>query len=378
MRLGFDAKRAALNRTGLGNYSRYVVEILADNYTDDEFLLYTPKFKPNGFLDSLLKLKSVSVKLPDTFSGKKLKSLWRSRGIVSQLKREDVELFHGLSNELPFGIQRSGIKSVVTIHDLIFRCHPEFYKPIDRFIYNIKFRYACQVADKIIAVSECSKRDIVRFYGTDASKIEVIYQGCDAVFKQKASAEKLESVRAKYNLPQEFILSVGSIEARKNLLLAVKALLHIDTKIPLVAVGKRTAYTAEIERFVDENNMNERVILLHDVPFADLPAVYQLGKLFVYPSLYEGFGIPLIEAIHSGLPVIGATGSCLEEAGGPDSVYVNPFDEKELASAFDRILSDSELQSKMIAAGKEYVKRFDEKIQATQIKQLYTEILNKP
>ncbi len=378
MRLGFDAKRAALNRTGLGNYSRYVVEILADNSTDDKYLLYTPKLNPNGFLDSLLKLKSVSVKLPDTFSGKKLKSLWRSRGIVSQLKRDDVVLFHGLSNELPFGIRRSGIKSVVTIHDLIFRCHPEFYKPIDRFIYDIKFRYACQVADKIIAVSECSKRDIVRFYGTDASKIEVIYQGCDAVFKQNVSVEKLESVRAKYNLPQEFILSVGSIEARKNLLLAVKALLHTDTKIPLVAVGKRTAYTAEIEQFVAENNLKERVILLHDVPFADLPAVYQLGKLFVYPSLYEGFGIPLIEAIHCGLPVIGATGSCLEEAGGPDSVYVNPFDEKELASAFDRILSDNELQSKMIAAGKEYVKRFDEKIQATQIKQLYTEILNKP
>jgi glycosyltransferase involved in cell wall biosynthesis len=114
------------------------------------------------------------------------------------------------------------------------------------------------------------------------------------------------------------------------------------------------------------------------VPFADLPAIYQLGKLFVYPSLYEGFGIPLIEAIHSGLPVIGATGSCLEEAGGPDSIYVNPFDEKELAASFDRILSDNELQSKMIESGSEYVKRFDEQIQAAQIKQLYSEILNKP
>ncbi|MFZ4454782.1 MAG: glycosyltransferase family 4 protein [Bacteroidales bacterium] len=375
MRLGFDAKRAALNRTGLGNYSRYVVEILADNSTADEYLLYTPKLKPNGFLDALLKLKSVSVKTPDTFLGKKLKSFWRSRGIVSQLKRDKIEIFHGLSNELPFGIKSSGIKSVVTIHDLIFRCHPEFYKPIDRYIYNIKFHYACRAADKIIAVSECSKRDIVRFYGIESSKIEVIYQGCDAVFKQKVSNEKLEAVRKKYDLPQGFILSVGSIEARKNLLLAVKALLHTNTQIPLVAVGKRTAYTAEIERFVAENNLQSRVKFLHDVPFADLPAVYQLGKLFVYPSLYEGFGIPLIEAIHSGLPVIGATGSCLEEAGGQDSVYVNPFDEKELANAFDTILSDEDLQTRMIASGREYVKRFDEQIQAAQIRNLYTEIL---
>jgi len=375
MRLGFDAKRAALNRTGLGNYSRYVVEILVKNSTSHEYLLYTPKVKPNGFLDSLLKIKSVSVKTPDSFLGKKLKSLWRSRGIISQLKRDKIDIFHGLSNELPFGIKSSGIKNVVTIHDLIFRCHPEFYKPIDRFIYNIKFRYACRAADKIIAVSECSKRDIVRFYGIEASKIEVIYQGCDAVFKQKVSNEKLEAVRKKYDLPSEFILSVGSIEARKNLLLAVQALLHTNTQIPLVAVGKRTAYTAEIERFVEGNNLQSRVKFLHDVPFADLPAVYQLGKLFVYPSLYEGFGIPLIEAIHSGLPVIGATGSCLEEAGGPDSIYVNPFDEKELATAFDHILSDNELQSRMIASGREYVKRFDEQTQAAQIRNLYTEIL---
>ncbi|MDD2798076.1 MAG: glycosyltransferase family 1 protein [Bacteroidales bacterium] len=375
MRIGFDAKRAALNRTGLGNYSRYVVEILSQNFSSDEYFLYSPTLKQNGFLNQLLQKKNILAKTPDTFLGAKFKSIWRSRGIITQLKRDKIEIFHGLSNELPIGIQHSGIKSVVTIHDLIFRCHPEFYKPIDRFIYNLKFRYACQVADKIIAVSECTKRDIVRFYHIDESKIEVIYQGCDAVFTQRTTPEKLDSVRQKYNLPAEFILSVGSIEERKNLLLAVKALLHTKSEIPLVAVGKRTAYTTEIENFVTANNLQNRVKLIHDVPFADLSALYQLAKLFVYPSLYEGFGIPLIEAIHSRLPVIGATGSCLEEAGGVDSVYVNPFNEKELAATFDLILSDEKLQNKMIASGKEYVKRFDEKIQAEQIHKLYTGIL---
>lgn len=371
MKIGFDAKRAAFNRTGLGNYSRYVVDILATHFSQNHYRLYTPKLKANGFLDQLLSVKGVTAHTPDTFCGRKLGSLWRSSSIVKQLVREGVELYHGLSNELPSGLKQAGIRSVVTIHDLIFLPHPEFYQPIDRAIYNFKFRKACESADKIIAVSECTKRDIIRFYGTVESKIEVIYQGCDAAFALKSTPTKLREVQQRYQLPDEYILFVGSIEARKNLLLAVKALLHTRSQHTLVAVGRRTAYTEKVEQFVTENGLSDRVKLIHNVPFSDLPSVYQLAKLFVYPSLYEGFGIPLIEAIHSGLPVIGAKGSCLEEAGGPDSIYVDPQDEKELAAAFDRILSDEKLRQSMIGKGQAYVKQFDEKAQAEQIMRLY-------
>ncbi len=371
MIIGFDAKRAAFNRTGLGNYSRYVIDIMSDLLPDDQHLLYVPSTRKAPFLESLLQKSQVVRKNPDTSFGKKLSSVWRTKGIVKQMQCDGVELFHGLSNELPIGIQHSGIKSVVTIHDLIFLRYPRFYKPIDRFIYNLKFRYACKVADKVITVSECTKRDIVELYGTPTDKIEVVYQGCDPVFTQMVDAEILKSVSLKYNLPKEFILYVGSIEERKNLLLAVKALKHLKQDIPLVAVGKRTAYTAQIEKYIEDEGLQDRVQMIHNVPFADLPSFYQLGKLFVYPSLYEGFGIPIIEAIHGGLPVIAAKGSCLEEAGGPDSIYVDPHDEQELAIAFDRVLSDESLRQRMISAGKEYVKRFDPKQHALEILSVY-------
>ncbi|MDP4270189.1 MAG: glycosyltransferase family 1 protein, partial [Bacteroidota bacterium] len=224
---------------------------------------------------------------------------------------------------------------------------------------------------KVIAVSERTKQDIIELYGTPADKIEVVYQGCDPVFTQPIEQSVLENVRQKYNLPKEFILYVGSIEERKNLLLAVKALKQTKQDIPLIAVGKRTAYTALVEKYIAENGLQDRVKLIHNVPFADLPAFYQLGKLFVYPSLYEGFGIPIIEAIHGGLPVVAATESCLEEAGGPDSIYVDPHDEKELAEAFDRILSDESLRQRMISKGKEYVKRFDPQQHAKEILAVY-------
>jgi len=375
VRIGFDAKRAAFNRTGLGNYSRYVVDILSDKSQTDEIRLYTPKIKQNGLLDALLKRAGVTLHAPDKVLGRILSSLWRSFCIVNQLKRDKVSLFHGLSNELPYRIHKSGIKSVVTIHDLIFLTRPECYKPIDRFIYNIKFRYACRVADKVVAVSECTKRDIVRFYGIPESKISVVYQGCDPVFSHSSSVSERDRVRQKYSLPDEFILYVGSIESRKNLLLAVKALLKTKSAYTLVAVGRRTSYTAEVEAFVRENGLENRVKLIHQVPFSDLPVVYQLAKLFVYPSFYEGFGIPIIEAIHSGLPVIAATGSCLEEAGGPNSIYVNPLDDNQLSAAFDTVMNDEDLRKQMIESGRNYVRRFDAHTQAEQIRSLYTTCL---
>jgi len=371
MILGYDAKRAAFNRTGLGNYSRYVIDIMSDLLPEEQHLLYVPSAKNAPFLESLLQKQQVIRRDPDSTFGRKLSAVWRTKGIVKQMQRDGVELFHGLSNELPIGIQHSGVKSVVTIHDLIFLRYPRFYKPIDRFIYNLKFRYACKVADKVIAVSERTKQDIIELYGTPADKIEVVYQGCDPVFTQNVEQEVLNSVRQKYNLPAEFILYVGSIEERKNLLLAVKALKHLKQDIPLIAVGKRTAYTALVEQYIAEEGLQDRVKLIHNVPFVDLPAFYKLGKVFVYPSLYEGFGIPIIEAIHGGLPVVAATGSCLEEAGGPGSIYVNPQDEKELVEAFDRILSDEALRQRMITSGKEYVKRFAPQQHAREILAVY-------
>ena len=370
MIIGFDAKRAVQNNTGLGNYSRYLVEILSKYYPDNTYLLFAPKNKKNNRLQALKEHSSVQFSFPQGI-WKLFPSWWRTSGIKKDLIDNRVDIFHGLSNELPTGIRNTGIKSIVTIHDLIFLRYPEYYKPIDRKIYEKKFKYACQKADKIIAISECTKCDIINFFDIPENNIEVIYQGCHPSFYEIVENEVKKKVLEKYSLPEKFILSVGSIESRKNLMLSVKALRNTKENIHLVAIGKKTPYQDEIEAFCAENRISDRVHLLNNVPFCDLPALYQSAKIFVYTSFFEGFGIPVIEALAGGIPVIAATGSCLEEAGGPDSIYVDPNNEQELAEKIDLILNNQELATSMSVKGKKYVENFSDKCASEKIINLY-------
>lgn len=376
MKIGFDGKRAVQNYTGLGNYSRYIADILCHYYPKNDYILYAPKKRKNARLDVLTKqYGQLHLAFPTAGIWKKLSSLWRVCGITKQLKQENIDLFHGLSNELPLNISKSPVKSIVTIHDLIFLRFPKYYHLIDRKIYKYKFRKACENSDKIIAISECTKRDIIQYFNISPDKIEVVYQGCDTSFALPASEEKKREVRRDYRLPEHYILNVGSIEERKNVLLAVKAMAMLPKHIQMVIIGKRTKYTEEIEEYVNGHGLRERVHILSNVPFDDLPAFYQLADIFVYPSRFEGFGIPIIEALNSGTPVIAATGSCLEEAGGPDSIYVDPDDVQGLANAFKLIYSDSAKRKEMIEKGLVFAKRFSERKQAEEIMNIYKELL---
>ena len=370
MRIGFDAKRAAQNKTGLGNYSRFVLQALADAAPRNEYVLYIPDERKQGLLSSLR--GDFVRRFPAEGCWKKLRSLWRVWGVTSYIEADRVEVYHGLSNELPLNIRKAGgVKSVVTIHDLIFLRYPECYPLIDRIIYNYKFRKACRQADRIIAVSECTKRDIVQLYHINPAKIDVVYQGCDVQFRLPASEELKAEVKEIYSLPERYILYVGSIEKRKNLMLLAKALLHLDEEYRVIAVGKHTPYADRVTAFLRKHGLEDRLCMIHGVPFAHLPALYQLATTFVYPSRYEGFGIPLLEALNSGVPAIGAHGSCLEEAGGPDSLYVSPDDDRALADAIRSTYTDANLRKKMIEGGKEYAKRFEPEPIARQILEIY-------
>ena len=370
MIIGFDAKRANANFTGLGNYSRFMVDTMATYGNEHKYRMYIPKKCKNALYDSLLKHKNVASIQPRSFLMKRCKALWRTFFIKRGLLQDGVQLYHGLSNELPVGIHRTGIRSVVTIHDLIFLRYPQYYHWLDRIIYNYKFRYACRKADRIVAVSECTKRDIVKFYGISPDKIDVVYQGCDPVFAQPVSAEAKARVREAYHLPDQFILSVGTIEERKNLLLAVKAVEQLGD-VHLVAVGKSTAYADKVKEYIETHGLSDRIHIIHNLKFGDLPVLYHMAEAFVYPSRFEGFGIPIVEALSAGVPVIAATGSCLEEAGGPRSLYVGPDDVAGMAAAMKRVLGDADLRREMIEAGKAYVVRFDPKRLADEMNAVY-------
>ncbi|MBQ3698458.1 MAG: glycosyltransferase family 4 protein [Bacteroidaceae bacterium] len=370
--IGFDAKRIVRNGTGLGSYGRTLVNDLA-RQQDLQLRLYAPD---EGRAD----LRSQIVERPNvrfSFAGRKGvgAAWWRMSGMVEDLRHDGVQLYHGLTGELPIGIRKSGIRSVVTIHDLIFLRHPEFYHWADTKIYAWKFRQTLKEADHIIAISECTKRDIMELGGIDDKNISVIYQSHAPRFSTEVSQQLQEEVLKHYQLPRRFILSVGSIEARKNILLAVKALPLLPADISLVLVGRHTQYADMVADYAQKQGLSQRVVMVHGVPDQHLPAFYTLAESFVYPSVYEGFGIPIIEAISSGLPVVACTGSCLEEAGGPDCYYVAPDDIEGMATAISHTLRGTDGREERIARSQQYIRRFEGTDVAGQVADLYHRLL---
>ena len=370
MKIGYEAKRIFHNKTGLGNYSRDVIRVLSTYYPNNSYLLYNPK-KSDQFLFEANN-KNVFEKNPKTGIAKKFKNYWRQKGIVNDLKTDNITLFHGLSGELPVGLKANNIKSVVTIHDLIFMRYPQLYSFFDRKIHYLKFKKAAKSADKIIAISEQTKSDIITYLGVGPEKIEVIYQGCQAVFKEDYTAQEKEDVITRYNLPQNFILNVGTIEERKNALTIVKAIKNINTK--LVIIGRETSYSDKIKEYIRENNLDDKVIFLKGLSSKDLAIIYQLATIFVYPSIFEGFGIPIIESLYSKTPVITTNSGVFPEAGGPNSLYIDPNNHTELEQKINLLLNDPNLRKEISEKGFQFVQKFNDEIIASQINKLYSEV----
>lgn len=355
MKIGFDAKRLFHNNTGLGNYSRNLVSMLIHFYPDTELFLYNPKRK-SKFRTAEIIENAIEVN-PKTFLSKKFRALWRLFWIKKDIIENKLNIYHGLSGEIPVGLPKS-LKTIVTIHDLIFIRYPKLYSFIDRQIHYYKFRYAIKKSDIIVAITEQTKQDIVEFYKIEPQKIKVIYQGCNAVYKQSFNLQEKKQVLEKYNLPSEFLLNVGTIETRKNIGLVINAL--TDTKIPLVIVGKKTDYYKELLAIIDNNKLQNQIYFLSNVSLPELAILYQIAKIFVYPSIFEGFGIPIIEALYSRTPVITSTGSCFSEAGGPNSIYVHPEDVQMMQKAIINLWNDSEKREIMIEEGFKFAQKFND------------------
>jgi glycosyltransferase involved in cell wall biosynthesis len=373
--IGFDAKRLFNNFTGLGNFSRFVVSALSTYHPENHYYLYSPSVKSHPDVDAILSNDNVKIITPrGAYSF--LKSAWRTVGIGQEPSARKLHIFHGLSQELPMTLP-SQVKKVVTVHDLIFMRWPKFYNPVDVKIYTTKVKSACKNADMILAISQQTADDVINFLKVDPKKVGVLYQGCHPNFKRKYTTEDLQAVATKYKLPQEYILNVGTIEERKNVLILVKALalLPKEIRIPLVIVGRRTDYAEKVLSLAKDAGISDWLIMLHHVAFEDLPGVYQGAKVFVYPSLFEGFGIPIVEALESEIPVISTTGSCLEEAGGPGSIYVNPSSEEELAYHLKNILRDDELRKQMTVSGKRFAAKFQPAVISQELIEVYNHVL---
>jgi len=383
MRIGFDAKRAFQNNTGLGHYSRTLINSLCELYPQNEYFLFAPKFT-DRFKASHQNTRIVT---PSRFPYRFLRSAWRSSAVKTELIQEKIDLFHGLSHEIPFGIQDTGIRSVVTMHDLIFERYPKQYNAFDVWMYRRKFKNACKNADAIIAISNQTKKDLIDIYNVPAEKITVCYQSCDPRFAVVETSENKEAVRALYKLPPRYFLSVGSIIERKNLLTVCKAinLLKDTLNIPLVIIGNGGKYKQQVLKYIAENNLQNNIIFLSDSQEAKeqqafkssehFPAIYQMAEALIYPSRFEGFGIPILEALNSRVPVITTNVSCMPEAGGDAAAYIEPFDHVTLASKMEGIATDKLLVESMQEKGWLHAQHFTPARTAAGVMKVYQKLI---
>jgi glycosyltransferase involved in cell wall biosynthesis len=369
MRIGFDAKRAFSNKSGLGNYSRDVIRSLQDIYPEHEYVLYSPE-KETELLESKYQANLISSKA----SSKAGKLYWRSFSITKDIINSKLDIYHGLSNELPFNIGKINIKKIVTIHDLIFLEIPSLYPFIDRKIYLKKFEHACKVADKIIATSNQTKNDIIKHFGIEDSKIHVIYQSCNERFKIKITEQKAKQILEKYRIPDNYILNVGTIETRKNVLNIVKAIYYFNLDVCLVIVGRKTPYYDEIKSYVNTHNMQNKFLVLGNVSNEDLPAIYQNSRVFVYPSVYEGFGIPILEAFNSGIPVITSDNGSPAEIAGDAAIQVEALNSKAIGIAIRSVLQSSDLANALVRDGYKRAKLFDREIVIKKMMSFYNSL----
>ena len=373
MKIGFDAKRLYNNFTGLGNHSRTTLDILTEYFPENDYVLFTPKVKNDSVVLPYLKKSHCETFVP---KGMLRGSAWRTFGMSRDAKNADIDIFHGLSNELPIGLK---VPSVVTIHDVAFRTFTDMYHWHDRIIYDMKWRYACNHADRIIAISECTKRDIMRFYGVDEKKIDVVYQPVNPIYYEELPTDNGDDWQWPVEENTPYILYVGSINSRKNLLGIVKAieLLPKHLQIPLVVIGGGKEYKRLVEKYIADHDLGDLVKFVASVNSQKVLRKYYLNAhLFCYPSFYEGFGLPVVEALLCGCPVVTSSVSCLPEAGGPWSLKSDPKNAEDISQNIWSLLEDETLRRELGEKGRRWaMETFHPSVLSKQLMNVYEKVL---
>lgn len=350
MKLCLDVSPTAQGHAGLGRYAAEVARGLATHHPALDVTLFYNRNREAKLPDYLSHLPQKTVNVGN--------KPWRMGVLLSQMGRLPMDKTFGAShvfhatNHLLAHFRRAA--TVYTLHDLIFLHYPEYHLLYNRLYLTFTMPRYLKAADVIITPSECSKRDAIKFYGLPESKIKVIYEAASPIFKPTSDTETLARVRSEYNLPEQFLLHVGTIEPRKNLtrlLEAFHALLPEYPNLRLVLIGKRGWLHEPFFARLHALGLEEAVIFPGYIAEADLPACYQLATVLVYPSLYEGFGLPPVEAMACGTPVISSNSSTLPEVVGEAGIMVSPTDTAALTEAIRRVLSDSDLHATLRTRG---------------------------
>lgn len=370
MRVAVDFRPVEQAQAGIARYVSELVRRIAACPEIELFLVSSNPFQPvrpvfpGEGLD-----QSRTVQVPFPF--KKLVRLCVTEPRYSGALRR-MQVVWGTNYSLP-GLGHAPGKQVLTVHDMSWLHYPEtIQEPTLRMLENVSRHL--HAADQVFTVSEATKNDVVSRWPIDPQKVKVIYNGVSERFRRLDTSP--DEVRDRYDLPKRFFLFVGTVEPRKNLARLVEAFdsvgRHVDHS--LVVVGAKGWKASPIYRAIQASPVRDRIRLLGFVADADLPAIYNLADAVVYPSLYEGFGIPIVEAMACGTPVVTSNVSAMPEVAGDAALFIDPLDPRGIAAAMERILQDGALRERLRAKGLERAKRFSWDISAAQVMQCFREL----
>ncbi len=372
MRICMDITPAVHRRAGLGRYAQELTAALLATDTENEYVAFYNR-PSEAYVEPPLD------RLPHLTTNLSAKP-WRMSALVGHLAHvgqdrlfPGVDLFHATDHLLP---RLTQVKSVFTLHDLVFRFYPHTHKPLNRWFLTLMMPRFLKAADAVIAVSRCTKRDVVRLYDLDEAKVKVIHEGVNPRFR-RSSPGVISSVLHKYDLRERYILSVGTIEPRKNLTSLLEAYVAIrnqDSQLKLVIVGKRGWLYEGFFRRLHELGLENEVIFPGFVPDEDLPALYSATDLFVFPSLYEGFGLPVLEALACGAPVVTSNTSSLPEVAGEAALLVDPNSVEALARGMRDVLDSRTLRDDLRARGPKQAAKFSWEKAARETLTIYTSL----
>jgi len=355
MLIGIDASRAlTTRRTGTETYALRLIQALLRLDAGHRYRLYTNARPPDGLF------WPQGAAVPAEVRAIPFKRLWTHLRLSAEMLAQPPDVLFVPAHVIPALHPR---RSVVTVHDLGYLRYPEAHRRRDRLYLDWSTRWSARRAAAVLADSAATKVDLVAAYGIAADKVHVVYLGRDESLTPVADPAVLAEARARYGLNPRYLLYVGTLQPRKNLARVIEAFAGIAGRpeladVQLVLAGKRGWLYDALFGHVARWRLADRVIFTGYVPDADLPALLSAAQAFVYPSLYEGFGIPMLEAGACGVPVITSNTSSLPEVAGDAALLVDPHDVDAIAQAMYRLLTDDALQAELARRGRENVKRF--------------------
>ena len=358
MQIVVDLSPVVHKKAGLARYARLLTEHLVTQDKTSTYVAFTHgKFSDELLPPTLRALPRATLPL-DARPWRML--VWLAHVLRAPMDRvlPRADIFHATEHLLP---PLKNARTVFTLHDLIFQSFPEYHLPLNRWFLRNAMPYFLRRADAIIAVSEWTKRDAIRFYNVPPEKIRVIYEAADPALRPESDPNRIADVRARYAKNQPFLFFVSAIEPRKNIVALVDALRVLRARgYPhrlLIAGRKGWLYQATFDH-VKQTGMEGQVDFLDYVPDADLPALFAACDAFVFPSLYEGFGLPPLEAMACGAPVVCSNTASLPEVVGDSALLVNPRDVGEIANAVERVITDRALRDELCAKGFVQARKF--------------------